>query len=91
MEKTAETSMIENATSNLDVERQLHEAAAKGKMDAISRDMAKRGTATEHEMGTWQALKVYRRGAFWSMFISLSIIMRELQSYSECVSQRPNY
>ena len=68
--------MIENTTSNVGVEEGLREAAAKGKLDEINRDMAKRGTATEYKMGSWEAMKVYRRGAFWSMFISLSIIMR---------------
>jgi hypothetical protein len=68
--------MIENTTSNLDAEEKRREAAAKGKLDEINRDMAKRGTATEHKIGNWEAMKIYRRGAFWSMFISLSIIMR---------------
>jgi SP family general alpha glucoside:H+ symporter-like MFS transporter len=76
MEKTTETTMIENTTFNVGVEEELREAEAKGKLDEINRDMAKRGTATEHKMGSWEAMKVYRRGAFWSMFISLSIIMR---------------
>ena len=76
MEKTTETTMIENTTSNVDVKEELRDAAAEGKLDEINRAMAKRGTVTEHEMGTWEAMKVYRRGAFWSMFISLSIIMR---------------
>src|ERR1700744_2921108 len=47
-----------------------------GKMDAITRKMANRATATEHELGYWEAFKIYKKGAFWSMFISLSIIMR---------------
>lgn len=47
-----------------------------GKMDAISQQMANRGTATEHELGYWEAFVIYRKGALWSMFISLSIIMR---------------
>jgi hypothetical protein len=76
MEKVTETTMIENTTSHTGVDEERREAAAKGKLDEINRDMAKRGTATEHKMGSWEALKVYRRGAFWSMFISLSIIMR---------------
>jgi hypothetical protein len=76
MEKSTETAMIKNVTSNLDVEEELHNAVAKGKLDELNRDMAKRGTATEHKMRTWEAVKLYRKGAFWSMFISLSIIMR---------------
>jgi hypothetical protein len=76
MEKATETAMIENVASNVDVEEELREAAAKGKLDELNRDMAKRGTATEHKMRPWEAVKLYRRGAFWSMFISLSIIMR---------------
>lgn len=76
MEKATETTMIENTISNVDVEEELRKAAARGKLDEINRDMAKRGTVTEHEMGAWEAIKVYRKGAFWSMFISLSIIMR---------------
>lgn len=47
-----------------------------GKMDALSRQMANRGRATEHELGNWEAFVIYRKGALWSMFISLSIIMR---------------
>ena len=76
MEKTIETTMIENTASDPGVEEALRAATAKGKLDIVSRDMAKRGTATEHELGTWEAVKIYRKGAFWSMFISLSIIMR---------------
>ncbi|OAQ58889.1 maltose permease [Pochonia chlamydosporia 170] len=38
--------------------------------------MAIRGTATEHRLGYWEGFKLYRKGVFWSMFISLSIIMR---------------
>jgi len=78
MEKTtiSDATMIENTMSNLDEEKELQQTASKGKQDAIRRDMAKRGTETEHELGTWEALKIYRKGAFWSMFISLSIIMR---------------
>jgi SP family general alpha glucoside:H+ symporter-like MFS transporter len=38
--------------------------------------LANRATATEHELGYWEAFKIYKKGAFWSMFISLSIIMR---------------
>lgn len=75
MEKTTET-MIEQTTSNPDMEEQLRAVAARGKLDVINRDMAKRGTQTEHDLGTWEAMRIYRRGAFWSMFISLSIIMR---------------
>jgi hypothetical protein len=76
MEKTTETTMIENTTSNLEGEEARREAAAQGKLDEINRDMAKRGTATEHKIGAWEAMKIYRKGAFWSIFISLSIIMR---------------
>jgi SP family general alpha glucoside:H+ symporter-like MFS transporter len=47
-----------------------------GKLEAISRDLADRGTKTEHELSTWDAVKIYRKGEFWSMFISVSIIMR---------------
>lgn len=61
--------MIETTTSNADV-------GAARKLDEINREMAKKGTATEHELGTWEAMKIYRKAAFWSMFISLSIIMR---------------
>jgi SP family general alpha glucoside:H+ symporter-like MFS transporter len=46
------------------------------KLEVISRELANRGTATEHELGYWEAFKIYKKGAFWSMFISLSIIMR---------------
>lgn len=75
MEKTTET-MIEQTMSNLVFEEQLRSVTAERKQDAISRDMAKRGTQTEHDLGTWESFKIYWRGAFWSMFISLSIIMR---------------
>ena len=46
------------------------------KLGEISAVMASRGTATEHRLGYWEAFKLYRKGVFWSMFISLSIIMR---------------
>ncbi|KAL1968082.1 hypothetical protein VTN77DRAFT_2212 [Rasamsonia byssochlamydoides] len=46
------------------------------KLDSLSSDLANRGTAVEHELGYWEAFKIYKKGAFWSMFISLSIIMR---------------
>jgi SP family general alpha glucoside:H+ symporter-like MFS transporter len=73
MEK-AETVFVENAQGT--VEQQLHHAEESGKLEAISRELADRGTRTEHDLGTWEAFKIYRKGAFWSMFISLSIIMR---------------
>jgi hypothetical protein len=76
MEKGTEATRVENAISNLDMGDVLREAEAKDKLDDISNDMAKRGTATEHKLGNWEAMKIYRKGAFWSMFISLSIIMR---------------
>src|SRR5258705_236758 len=73
MEK--ETAITENATA-VDQLEQLHDAETSGKLEAITTELANRGTRTEHELGTWEALKIYRKGAFWSMFISLSIIMR---------------
>jgi SP family general alpha glucoside:H+ symporter-like MFS transporter len=59
-------------------EARMHEEDAedpKG-MANLSRTLANKATATEHELGYWEAFKIYRKGAFWSMFISLSIIMR---------------
>ena len=76
MDKVTDNAMIENVASNADVGKEFRESAAIEKLDELNRDMAKRGTATEHGMGTWEAVKLYRRGAFWSFFISLSIIMR---------------
>ncbi|OZJ02479.1 hypothetical protein BZG36_05141 [Bifiguratus adelaidae] len=72
MEK-AKVDHVENSAS---VEEQLHEGEETEKLDSLSREMANRGTATEHELTYWEAFKIYRKGAFWSMFISLSIIMR---------------
>lgn len=46
------------------------------KGEVLDSELANRGTATEHDLGNWEALMIYRKGAFWSMFISLSIIMR---------------
>ena len=59
---------LEHAPSNVDdfLDKQAHISAA----------MASRGTATEHRLGHWEGFKLYRKGVFWSMFISLSIIMR---------------
>ena len=74
MEK--ETAITEKNPSDVEQLEQLHDVETSGKMEAITRDLANRGTRTEHELGTWEALKIYRKGAFWSMFISLSIIMR---------------
>lgn len=68
--------MIEHAATNTDLDEKAPTEAVPGKLDEINRDMAKRGTSTEHELTTWEAFKIYRKGAFWSMFISLSIIMR---------------
>lgn len=66
---------LENVTSNT-IEQQLAHAEATGKLAEINAAMANRGSATEHRLGYWEAFKLYRKGAFWSMFISLSIIMR---------------
>ncbi|KAL6860862.1 general substrate transporter [Trichoderma novae-zelandiae] len=74
MEKEAQTTALENVASN--IEHELTNAGATGKMASISEAMADSGTATEHRLGAWEAFKLYRKGAFWSMFISLSIIMR---------------
>lgn len=76
MEKSTRTTMVENTAPTVDMDEKVREAEARKKLDEISRDMARRGTATEHSLGTWEAMKIYRKGAFWSMFISLSIIMR---------------
>lgn len=73
MEK--ETAVTENASAVEQLE-ELRYGETNDKMGAITQDLANRGTQTEHELGTWEALKIYRKGAFWSMFISLSIIMR---------------
>jgi hypothetical protein len=76
MEKAADIAMTENTTSNVNMEQELHGGTPRSKLEEINRDLAKRGTATEHKMGNWEAMRLYRRGGFWSMFISLSIIMR---------------
>ena len=68
MEKETDVAALENVES--------HTGDVTGKVDDINEMMASRGTATEHRLGHWQAFKLYRKGAFWSMFISLSIIMR---------------
>ena len=76
MEKeTTEGVAFENVASST-VEHQLSNAEASGKLAEINAAMASRGSATEHRLGYWEAFKLYRKGAFWSMFISLSIIMR---------------
>lgn len=36
---------------------------------------ARMATAAEHSMTLWQALKTYRKAAFWSVLVSTSIIM----------------
>ncbi|KAJ6437469.1 general alpha-glucoside permease [Purpureocillium lavendulum] len=65
-----ETSVqLEPVASNVD-DGYPHKAAE------INAAMASRGTAQEHRLGYWEAFKLYRKGVFWSMFISLSIIMR---------------
>ncbi|KAL7933180.1 general substrate transporter [Trichoderma chlorosporum] len=74
MEKEAHSTALENVASN--IEHELTNAGETGKMASISEAMANNGTATEHRLGSWEAFKLYRKGAFWSMFISLSIIMR---------------
>lgn len=53
-------------------------SAAEKQPDDVKLDasLAQRGTAVEHELGYWEAFTIYKKGAFWSMFISLSIIMR---------------
>ena len=68
-------SNLENAPSNT-LEHQLEGAEATGKLAEINAEMARSGNQQEHRLGYWEAFKLYRRGAFWSMFISLSIIMR---------------
>ncbi|KAJ5812311.1 hypothetical protein N7474_008612 [Penicillium riverlandense] len=63
--------------SQLDMEKGNTLDMGNGKVDDdLNREMANRGTATEHELGYWEAFVIYRKGALWSMFISLSIIMR---------------
>lgn len=36
---------------------------------------ARLATAAEHSLTFWQALKTYRKAAFWSILVSTSIIM----------------
>jgi len=57
-------------------EKQLHDASATGKMDAINEQMALDGALAEHHLTTWQALVKHRKAAAWSMLVSMSVIMR---------------
>jgi SP family general alpha glucoside:H+ symporter-like MFS transporter len=52
--------------------RQLNQA---GLHDKVLNVEARQATATEHELGLWQALKTYKRAAFWSVLISMTVIM----------------
>ncbi|KAH0832480.1 hypothetical protein AYO21_05163 [Fonsecaea monophora] len=73
------TTLIEHSASlepGLTMEKTLTDAEVTGKLDSISTSMANQGTHTEHELTYLEALKIYRKGAFWSIFFSLSIIMR---------------
>ncbi|EXJ67273.1 uncharacterized protein A1O5_09286 [Cladophialophora psammophila CBS 110553] len=73
------TTFIEHSANlepGLTVEKTLTDAEVTGKLDSISTSMANQGTHTEHELSYLEALKIYRKGAFWSIFFSLSIIMR---------------
>lgn len=36
---------------------------------------ARNGEALEHELTVMQAVKIYKKAIFWSMFVSLTIIM----------------
>ncbi|KAJ5114014.1 hypothetical protein N7456_002548 [Penicillium angulare] len=46
------------------------------KLDTVTQEMADEATEAEHNSSTWQALKMHRAGALWSLFFSLCIIMR---------------
>lgn len=73
-------SKLEPAAAELETagnpEKQLHDAAVTGKMDAINEQMALDGTLAERELTTWKALVKHRKAAAWSMLVSMSIIMR---------------
>lgn len=68
MTEKAETVLVETASAVVD--DRSHDD------EKLTQDRADRATNIEHELGYWEAFKIYRKGAFWSMFISLSIIMR---------------
>ncbi|KAL6243125.1 hypothetical protein RBB50_010225 [Rhinocladiella similis] len=46
-----------------------------GLRDATLASGALEGTAQEHSMGVFQALKTYKRAAFWSILISTTVVM----------------
>nr|POF01186.1 general alpha-glucoside permease [Quercus suber] len=44
-------------------------------IDTIAGDQVRQATALEHDLGFWQALKMYPTAAGWSVFFSLGVIM----------------
>lgn len=70
--KAVEAAYIEDAV----VQDNLEFAGETGELDKSTREVADQGTATEHELTYPQAVKIYRKAMFWSIFVSLSIIMR---------------
>ncbi|KAK3936213.1 general substrate transporter [Diplogelasinospora grovesii] len=46
-----------------------------GLHDKVLNSEARQATATEHSLTLWQALKTYRKAAFWSVLISTSVVM----------------
>jgi MFS transporter, SP family, general alpha glucoside:H+ symporter len=43
--------------------------------DKVLNVEARQATATEHELTLWQGLKTYKKAAFWSILISMTVIM----------------
>jgi hypothetical protein len=50
-------------------------ASNPGLGDKVLDHDARLATAAEHSLTFWQALKTYRKAAFWSVLVSTSIIM----------------
>ena len=71
-----ETTIAESSPAAVEQLEQLHVDEKSGKLDPINRDLADRGTRTEHEVGTRDVLKIYRKEPSGPCYISLSIIMR---------------
>ncbi len=42
----------------------------------VTAEMAQAGTQIEHDTSILQTLRLYWKGAFWSVFVSLSVVMR---------------
>ncbi|KAG8411800.1 hypothetical protein J3459_016297 [Metarhizium acridum] len=73
----ADTFTSAKDTDNYDIEHSHndHVSGEAGPSRALGIDQTRDITEAEHELGFWQAVKMYPQATFWSMFFCIAVVM----------------